>query len=98
MNKQKQKNVVYVGFMDLEVYDRVNREASWQMLGIYYVHGKLLSEIKTTYAHSLAYVRVKGGNSEWFNINSCVRKGCIISPWIFNVYMDAVMKEVTEMS
>ena len=24
---------------------------------------------------------------------SGVRQGCIMSPWLFNVYMDAVMKE-----
>ena len=23
-----------------------------------------------------------------------VRQGCIMSPWLFNVYMDGVMKEV----
>ena len=46
------------------------------------------------YVDSLACVRVKEGVSEWFRIDSGVRQGCIMSPWIFNVYMDAVMKEV----
>ena len=31
---------------------------------------------------------------ECFRIHSGVRKYCIVSPWLFNVYMDAVMKEV----
>ena len=44
------------------------------------------------YVNSLACVRVKGGESECFRINNGVRKGCIVSPWLFNVYMDAVMK------
>ena len=43
---------------------------------------------------SLAYIRVKGGESELFRIDSGVRQGCITSPWLFSVYMDAVMKEV----
>ena len=38
--------------------------------------------------------RVKGGESEWFRIDSRVSQGCIMSPLLFNVYMDAVMKEV----
>ena len=29
-----------------------------------------------------------------FRIDSGVRKGCIMSPWLFNVYMYAVMKEM----
>ena len=43
---------------------------------------------------SSACVRVKGGESERFRIDSGVRHGCITSPWLFNVYMDVVMKEL----
>ena len=32
--------------------------------------------------------------SEQFRIDSGARQGCIMSPWLFNVYMDGVMKEV----
>ena len=38
--------------------------------------------------------RVKGGESKWFRIDSRVRQGCIISLWLFNIYIDGVMKEV----
>ena len=38
-------------------------------------------------------VSVKGGKKECFRIDSGVRQGCVISSWLFNVYMDAVMKE-----
>ena len=39
--------MVHLGFMDLEkVYDRVNREALWQMLRMYDLGGKLLSGIR----------------------------------------------------
>ena len=58
------------------------------------VCGKLLNGIKSMYASSLAYVRVKGDESECFRINSGVRQRCNVSPWFFNVYMDAGMKEV----
>ena len=38
--------------------------------------------------------RVKGGENEWFGIDSRVRQGCNMSPWLLNVYMNEVMKEV----
>ena len=44
------------------------------------------------YVNSLACVRVKRGESECFRVNSGARQGCIISPCLFNVYMDAVIK------
>ena len=61
---------------------------------MYDAGGKLLSGIENMYIDNLACVKVKVGESEWFRIDSGVRQGCIISPWLFNVYMDAVMKEV----
>ena len=86
------KNVVYVGFIDLEkVYDRVNKEALWHVLRMCDVGGKLLSGM---YVYSLACVRVKGGENDPCRIDSGVRQGCLMSLWLFNVYMDAVMKEV----
>ena len=54
LDEKAWKKKVYVGFMDLEkAYDRVNREALWQVLRMYDVGGKLLNGIKS--------VRVKGG-------------------------------------
>ena len=43
---------------------------------------------------NLTCVIVKGIKNTCFRINSDVRQGCIMSPSLFNVYMDAVMKEV----
>ena len=61
---------------------------------MYDVGGKQLKGIKSMYVNSLPSVRVKGGESECFRIDSGVRQGCIICHWLFNVYMDTVMKEV----
>ena len=46
------------------------------------------------YVDSSACVRVKGGESELFRIDSGVRKGSIMSPSLFNLYLDGVMKEI----
>ena len=52
---------MYVGFIYLEkAYDRVNREALWQVLRMYDV-GVNLSQIKSMYVDSSACVRLKGG-------------------------------------
>ena len=45
--------------------------------------GKLLSEIKAMYVDSLACARVKWGESEWFRIDSGMRQGCLMCPWLF---------------
>ena len=59
---EKQQRV-YVGFMDLKGYDKVNREALWWVLRIYDVGGKLLNRTKGKYLN-LICVGVKGDESE----------------------------------
>ena len=39
-------------------------------------------------------IRVGNDVSEWFPVNVGLRQGCVTSPWLFNVYMDGVVREV----
>ena len=89
-----------MNFMDLEkAYERVNREALLQVDRIYDVGDKLLNGIcmyVCMYVISLSCVGVIGvkyGESECFKIDSSVGQGCIMSSWLFNTYIGAVMKE-----
>ena len=92
----KSKNL-YVAYMDLEkAYDRIDRDAMWSVLGMYGVEGKLLRAIQSLYAESEACVRVCREEGEWFSVKVGLRQGCVMSPWLFNVFMDGVMREVRE--
>ena len=53
----------------------VNREALWQLLRMYDVDGKLLNGIKSIYVNSLTCIRVKGGEGEYFRIDSGCETG-----------------------
>ena len=88
------KNVFWA-FMDLEkAYDTIDRHGMWQMLRVYGVGGKLLRAVRSFYVNSRACVRVGNDVSEWFPVNVGLRQGCVMSPWLFNVYMDGVVREV----
>ena len=49
---------------------------------------------KCTYVDSLTCVKAKVGESECFRSNRDVREGCIMSPWVLNLYIHVVIKEV----
>ena len=81
--------------MDLEkAYDTIDRHGMWQMLRVYGVGEKLLKAVQSFYVDSRACVRVGNDVSEWFPINVGLRQGCVMSPWLFNVYIDVVVREV----
>ena len=85
---------MYVCFLDpKKAYDRVNREALWPLLRMYDVGGKLLNSLKSVYVSILACDRVKESEGECFRIDNGVRQVSIMSPWLFNVYMNAVVKQ-----
>ena len=46
------------------------------------------------YVDSRACVRVGNDGSEWLPVNVGLRQGCVMSPWLFNVYVDGVVREV----
>ncbi len=40
------------------------------------------------------HVKISGETSEHFEIEVSSRQGCVMSPWLFNIHMDGVMREV----
>ena len=86
---------VYFAFMDLEkAYDRVDRDAMWNVLRLYGVGGKLLQAVKSLYVDSKVCVRVGSEMSEWFPVRVGLRQGCVMSPWLFNLFIDGLVREV----
>ena len=85
---------VYFAFLDLEKYDRVDRDAMWSVLRLYGVGGRLLEAVKSMYNGSKACVRVGNEMSDWFTVRVGLRQGCVMSPWLFNLYIDGVVREV----
>ena len=39
-----------------------------------------------------AAVRVEGETSEWFDVGKGVRQGCILSPYLFNIYAENIIR------
>ena len=52
--------------------------------------------IWSLYAGSEICVKVGGMLSGWFPISQGAKQGCVLSPWLFNVFMDRIMREVKE--
>ncbi len=81
---------LFAAFMDLgKACDKVDRKGLWDILRMYGVGGSLL-QIRSLYKNASSLVRVNGELSESFtrSVEVGVRQGYVMSPWLFNIYMD----------
>ena len=48
--------------------------------------------LKNLYAGQVATVRTRHGTTDWFQIGRGVQQGCILSPCLFNLYAEYIMR------
>ena len=48
--------------------------------------------LRNLYAGQEATVRIGHGTTDWFQIGKGVRQGCILSPCLFNLYAEYIMR------
>ena len=51
-----------------------------------------LTCLRNLYAGQEATVRTRHGTTDWFQIRKGVHKGCILSPCLFNLYAEYIMR------
>ena len=54
----------------------------------------LVGLLENLYKDQEAAVRIDGETSEWFSVGKGVRQGCVLSPYLFNVYAENIMRRV----
>ena len=67
----------------------------WKLLAHYGIPAKIISIIKNTYQGMRCQVIHEGDTSEPFGVLTGVRQGCMLSPFLFLLCIDWVMKETT---
>ena len=48
--------------------------------------------LRNLYAGQEATVRTGHGKTDWFQVGKVVRQGCILSPCLFNLYAEYIMR------
>jgi len=69
----------------------ISRPALWLLLSRLGIPGKIINLMKSLYDQLVSCVRANGLQSEWFEITSGVRQGCVIAPDSFATGVDWVM-------
>ena len=90
--REFEKNI-YFCFIDYaKVFDSVDHNKLWKILQEMGIPDHLTCLLRNLYAGQEATVRSGHGTIDWFQIRKGVCQGCILSPCLFNLYTDYIMR------
>ena len=90
--REFQKNI-YFWFIDYaKAYDCVDHNKLWKILKEMGIPDHLTCLLRNLYAVQEATVRTGHGTTDWFQIGKGVCQGCILSPGLFNLYAEYIMR------
>lgn len=91
-SKEHQKDV-YMCFIDYsKAFDCVDYDRIWLTLRDMGIPEHLIVLLRNLYTNQEATVRTEHGVCKWFPIEKGVRQGCILSPYLFNLYAEQIIR------
>ena len=96
MYLQHQQNLYHV-FIDFKkAFDRVWHAALWATMRKYNISANLVRTIEQLYDKASSAVQMNGSIGEWFRTTVGVRQGCLLSPTLFNIFLEQIMSDALE--
>ena len=90
--RELQKNI-YFCFIDyVKHFDCVNHNKLWKILKEMRTPDHLTCLLRNLYACQEAIDRTGHGTTDWFQTGKGVCQGCILSPCLFNLYAEYIMR------
>ena len=87
-----QKNI-YFCFIDYaKAFDCVDHKKLWKNLREIRIPDHLTCLLRNLYAGQEATVRTGHGKTDWLQIGKGVRQGCRLSPCLYNLYAEYIMR------
>ena len=93
---QNQQNLYHV-FIDFKkAFDRVWHAALWATMRKHNISANLVRTIEQLYDKATSAVQMNGSIGEWFRTTVGVRQGCLLSPTLFNIFLERIMSDALE--
>ena len=96
MQKSKERGMnCHYHFVDFKsAFDTIWRKALWKMMRSIGVCNKIVNIVEKMYEKTTCAVVVDKFLTDWFSVSVGVRQGCLLSPTLFNLFLDFVMDEL----
>ena len=91
--QESSRKNIYLCFIDYaKAFDCVDHKKLWKILQEMGIPDHLTCLLRNLYAGEEATVRTGHGTTDWFQIGTGVHQGCILSPCLFNLYAEYIMR------
>ena len=90
--REFQKNIYFCFIDHAKTFDCVDHNKLWKILKEMGIPDHLTCLLRNLYAGQEATVRTGHGTTDWFQIGKGVRQDCILSPCLFNLYAEYIMR------
>ena len=90
--REFQKNIYYCFIDYAKAFACVDHNKLWKILKEMGIPDHLTCLLKNLYAGQEATVRTGHGTTDWFQIGKGVCQSCILSPCLFNLYAEYIMR------
>ena len=92
-----EKYLQHQDFIDFKkAFDRVWHAALWATMRKYNIGVNLVRAIEHLYDKATSTVLMNGTLGEWFRTTTGVRQGCLLSPTLFNIFLERIMTDALE--
>ena len=83
-----QKNIYFCFINYAKAFDCVDHKKLWEVFQEMGIPDHLTCRLRNLCAGQEATVRTRQGTADWFQIGKGVRQGCVLSPCLFNLYVE----------
>ena len=90
--REFQKNIYFSSIDYAEAFACVDHNKLWKILKEMGIPHHLTYLLRNLYVGKEATIRTGHGTMDWFQIGKGVRQGCILSPCLFNLYAEYIMR------
>ena len=88
---------LFLNFVDFEKdFDSLDRDVLWNLMAHYGIPQKFINIIRNSYNNMQCRVIHEGKLTESFDVKTGVKQGCLLSPFLFLLAIDYIMRESTE--
>ena len=88
---------LYHIFIDFKkAFDRVWHAALLATMKKYFILTNLIQVIKNLYYKTISGVLFNSSMEAWFRTTVAVRQGCLLSPTLFNIFLERIMTDALE--